>query len=487
MAMPNKPLKGTPEFQALKACHMNLIYTIPTDDVLHQLFEKGVIPVDLLVGQGVAVPFERAKNEKLLLQIYSGTLGDFYTFLSVLCSKNCVNKQPSIRLKEELLKRGIDVEKSRTDPYKEMRVEPSEVYVWGSKRNLLLAADEKNPLEPNKSKLLENLDPSDIACGYDSLFVVSRNGGIFACGKGHMGCLGLGNCDDVNVPRQIPQLLPVMVTTVAIHPGGRHAMALTAEGKVYSWGCGDRGQLGHGNTLGYLDPTLIDELKSKEVTKIACGAMHSIAVLSDGKIFSWGDGSNGALGHGNNLAQLLPKKIMSLNGKHIMAVACGECYTIAVAGDDVWSWGLGGNGELGYGVEMPSYYMPTKIEALFFKGITNVACGYATSFAVSANGKVWAWGSGDRFRLGLGNEKVIVKPRQIQGDLKGKKIKRVVASLFHALAIDENGQVYIWGSQEIGPVGNDEDAVNKQPKSFNLVNKKMSNIACGNEISIAWT
>ncbi|RDD36213.1 putative E3 ubiquitin-protein ligase HERC2 [Trichoplax sp. H2] len=339
-----------------------------------------------------------------------------------------------------------------------MRVEPSKVYVWGSKRNLLLAADEKNPLEPDRSKLLENLDLSDIACGYDSLFVVSRNGGVFACGKGHMGCLGLGNCDDVNIPRQIPQLLPVMVTTVAIHPGGRHSMALTAEGKVYSWGCGDRGQLGHGNTLGYLDPTLIDELKSKEVTKIACGAMHSIAVLSDGKIFSWGDGSNGACVHGNNLAQLLPK-IMSLNGKHIMAVACGECYTIAVAGDDVWSWGHGGNGELGYGVKMPSYCMPTKIEALFFKGITNVACGYATSFAVSATGKVWAW----------------------------VKNQKVVASLFHALAIDENGQVYIWGSQEIGPVGNDEDAVNKQLKSFNLVNKKISNIACGNEISIAWT
>lgn len=64
-----------------------------------------------------------------------------------------------------------------------------------------------------------------------------------------MGCLGLGNCDNVSIPRQIAQLTPVSVTTVAVHPGGRHALALTEEGKVYSWGCGDRGQLGHGNTL----------------------------------------------------------------------------------------------------------------------------------------------------------------------------------------------------------------------------------------------
>lgn len=109
----NKILKGTPEFQALKACHMNLVHTIPTDYVLHQLFEKGVVSVDLLVGQGAAVPFEKAKNERLLLQIYSGTLADFYILLSVLSSKECSNKQPSQRLKEELVKRGIDVDKGR--------------------------------------------------------------------------------------------------------------------------------------------------------------------------------------------------------------------------------------------------------------------------------------------------------------------------------------------------------------------------------------
>ena len=114
MAIPQtKALKGTPEFQALKACHMNLIHTMPTDYVLHQLFEKGIVSVDLLVGQSATVPFEKAKNERLLLQIYSGTLADFYIFLSVLSSKDCSNKQPSQRLKEELAKRGIDVNKGR--------------------------------------------------------------------------------------------------------------------------------------------------------------------------------------------------------------------------------------------------------------------------------------------------------------------------------------------------------------------------------------
>lgn len=82
---------------------------------------------------------------------------------------------------------------------------------------------------------------------------------------------------------------------------------------------------------------------------------------------------------------------MSLNGQHVMAVACGECYTIAVAGDDVWSWGLGTNGELGYGTEVLTNITPKRIETLFFKGVTKVACGYASSFAISSSGKVWAW------------------------------------------------------------------------------------------------
>ena len=76
------------------------------------------------------------------------------------------------------------------------------------------------------------------------------SGKAYACGESTNGRLGLGPVSgNVSVPRQIEGLSGVIVKTIAVHSGGRHAMALTTEGKVYSWGEGEDGQLGHNNRL----------------------------------------------------------------------------------------------------------------------------------------------------------------------------------------------------------------------------------------------
>lgn len=107
-------------------------------------------------------------------------------------------------------------------------------------------------------------------------------------------------------------------------------MALTMDGKVFSWGEGEDGKLGkllacnldhngrgptilgHGNRLNLDKPKLIEALKSKKVRDIACGSSHSAAITSSGELYTWGLGEYGRLGHGDNVTQLKPKLVRVL-------------------------------------------------------------------------------------------------------------------------------------------------------------------------------
>ena len=70
---------------------------------------------------------------------------------------------------------------------------------------------------------------------------------VYACGEGTNGRLGCGGLTDVSSPKLVSDLSTYVVRKVAVNTGGRHAMALTADGKVFSWGDGEYGQLGHGD------------------------------------------------------------------------------------------------------------------------------------------------------------------------------------------------------------------------------------------------
>lgn len=84
---------------------------------------------------------------------------------------------------------------------------------------------------------------------------------------------------------------------------------MTAEGGVYSWGEGEDGKLGHGNRVQYDRPKLISALAGIEITHIACGGAHSACITAAGQLYTWGKGRYGRLGHGDSEDQLIPKLV----------------------------------------------------------------------------------------------------------------------------------------------------------------------------------
>lgn len=312
---------------------------------------------------------------------------------------------------------------------------------------------------------------------------------MYACGEGTNGRLGLGHNNNVSTPRKVPILSQYVVKKVAVHSGGKHAMALTLDGKVFSWGEGEDGKLGHGNRITLDKPKLIESLRPKRVRDIACGSSHSAAITSSGELYTWGLGEYGRLGHGDTVTQLRPKLVTALLAYRVVQVACGsrDAQTLALTEEGlVFSWGDGDFGKLGRGGS-EGCYVPHQVERLSSVEIVQIECGAQFSLALSKAGEVLTWGKGDYYRLGHGSDQHVRKPTPIHG-LRGKKVIHVAVGALHCLAVTDTGQVFAWGDNDHGQQGSGTTVVNEKPRAVvGLDNVFVNRVACGSSHSVAWS
>ena len=145
--------------------------------------------------------------------------------------------------------------------------------------------------------------------------------------------------------------------------GPSNSLALTADGAVWSWGDGDYGKLGHGDQQEQLLPKKIEALAGQRVVAVSAGAAHSLALTADGAVWSWGRGTYGRLGHGDEQDELLPKKVEAFAGQRVVAVSAAIFHSLAVTADGaVFTWGKGEDGYLGHGEDLSNQLLPKKVE-----------------------------------------------------------------------------------------------------------------------------
>ncbi|KAJ8028688.1 E3 ubiquitin-protein ligase HERC2 [Holothuria leucospilota] len=377
----------------------------------------------------------------------------------------------------------------RTGPGVGGREIQTKVFVWGLNDKDQLGGPKGSKIKtPVLNSYLSTLRCVQVAGGSKSLFVVTADGKVYACGEGTNGRLGLGSSANVCVPRQLTSLSQVHVKKIAVHSGGRHAMALTSDGRVYAWGEGDDGKLGHFSRMNCDKPRLVEALKTKRIRDIACGSSHSAAVTCTGELYTWGLGEYGRLGHGDNHTQLRPKQVKALVGHHVKLIACGsrDAQTLALTEEGLlFSWGDGDFGKLGRGGS-EGCSSPHNVERLNGQGVIQIECGAQFSLALTKSGVVWTWGKGDYFRLGHGTDNHVRKPQVVEG-LKDKKVVHVAVGALHCLAVTDQGQVFAWGDNDHGQQGNGTVTVNKKPALVQgLEGVRITRVACGSSHSIAW-
>lgn len=362
------------------------------------------------------------------------------------------------------------------------------VYVWGLNDKDQLGGVKGSKVKiPVYSFVLSGLKPIHIAGGSKTLFIVSHDGRLYVCGEGTNGRLGLGHSGNISTPRPNPHLAHTLIRRVAVHSGGKHALALTADGKVYSWGEGDDGKLGHGNKITLEAPKLIEALCAERVTWIACGSAHSACVTAKGHLYTWGLGEYGRLGHGDDTTMLLPKKVEALSAFRVVQVACGsrDAQTLALtACGKVFSWGDGDFGKLGRGGS-DGCSVPMNVERLNTLGVIQVECGAQFSLALTRDGEVWTWGKGDYFRLGHGCDGHVRKPTLVEA-LRGHNVVHVAVGALHCLAVTSDHQVWAWGDNDHGQQGNGTTCVNRRPALVTFV-EGVHRAAAGSSHSAAWS
>lgn len=225
---------------------------------------------------------------------------------------------------------------------------------------------------------------------------------------------GANNCGQIGDGTTTQRLQPVtssLLGAVRVAAGLDHSHALRADGSVWSWGCNTAGQLGDGTLQARLVPTPIAGLSN--AVALAPGALHTLALGNDGNVWAWGRNAEGQLGDGSTTARLAPQRV-TLPGIAV-AVAAGATHSLALLADGrVYAWGGNADGQLGIGGNLNSP-TPVRVGAPLPGGIVSIGAGAGHSLALDAGGNVWAWGRNTRGQLGDGTRLPRDRPVQAAG------------------------------------------------------------------------
>ena len=233
--------------------------------------------------------------------------------------------------------------------------------------------------------------------------------------------------------------------------GYGHSLALTEDGKVYSWGWNERGQLGLGNTEKRLTPSLVTALDNKNITRLSTQDFdkhHSIVMDSEGRLYSWGDNTHSQLGLGDTEDRQSPEEIKFFADKTLVQISLGNSYSLALDNEGiVYAWGWNEGGQLGLG-DKEKRLTPSLIPYFKENGIyiIQVAAAYKHNLALDKNGKVYSWGWNEFGALGLSHNEEKLSPTLISFfEENGIIISKLAIGSWHSLALDEKGNVYSWG------------------------------------------
>lgn len=255
---------------------------------------------------------------------------------------------------------------------------------------------------------LAGLPPSRSAAGGrgQSLAVAASDGQVFGWGANICGEVGDGTAS----PRPEP-VRSSLSGAVRVAASFDHSHALRADGSVWSWGCNTDGQLGDGTRQARLVPTPVPGIGN--AVALAPGGLHTLALTSDGDVWAWGRNAEGQLGDGGTTMRLAPTRV-ALPGVAV-AVSAGALHSLALLADGrVFAWGGNADGQLGIGSNLNSAD-PVAVGAPLPAGIVSIGAGANHSLAMDAAGNVWAWGRNTRGQLGDGTRLPRDRPVQAAG------------------------------------------------------------------------
>lgn len=260
------------------------------------------------------------------------------------------------------------------------------------------------------------------------------------------------------MPIQIGFLPSVSPRHICLRSKGFH--------KPFCWGNNFHGQLGDGTTDDKSSPTGTVGLDAVPGLEVATGDFHTCALAEDGHVWCWGQQYVGQMEDGNfySLGQLTPVELTAID--NVVDLSAGGRHDCAIKNDGTtWCWGENMVGQLGLGTlpepinpdpEWAVKKIPTQVLGL--EEATSVAAGSRHSCALMQNGEIWCWGWNKKGQLGNGsvNPDQGGMPTGVPTPTKVQELTfadQIALGVYHSCAV-KNGEVWCWGEKTFGKTGN---------------------------------
>lgn len=331
------------------------------------------------------------------------------------------------------------------------------VFSWGrgdlGQLGLGDAADQDHPtlVKSFLKKDIVHIAASDFHTAF-----LTNEGEIYTSGSNESGQLGTHLQENQLLPEPVVALGTQRIVHVACGQG--HTVAVTDNGALASWGASEFGQLGQKEAVGVLNvthPHILKGTRELHFVRAACGATHSLALTGSGAVYSFGQGTFGALGHGNTQSCSVPTVIKDLWGFGIVQIDCGENHSVALSIDgQVFSWGRGKYGQLGHS-SLENELRPLQVKALADQMIVQVVCGGDHTLALNNDKETFVWGRGHWGQTGLGTLADVHTPKKVFLPA-GELVVQASAGARHSLVLTESGRLIGWGDGEQGQLGRSE-------------------------------
>ncbi|KAL3501397.1 hypothetical protein ACH5RR_035846 [Cinchona calisaya] len=325
-----------------------------------------------------------------------------------------------------------------------------EVFSWGEEAGGRLGHGlEADLSRPKLIHTLGGMNIEMVACGEYHTCAITLSGDLYSWGDGTHNCGLLGHGSEVShwIPKKVGGYIEgVQVSYVSCGPW--HTAFITSTGQLFTFGIGTFGALGHGDHSGTNTPREVESLKGLRTVRVACGVWHTAAVVEisvtsgsgpseaslSGKLFTWGNGDEGQLGHSDKNHRLVPESVALFHDLSFSRVACGQTLTVALTtAGKVYTMGSTVHGQLGR--PLADGKTPSCVGGLIADSfIEEIACGSHHVAVLTSKMLVYTWGKGSNGQLGHGDNDDRNTPVLVDF-LKDRQVKIVVCGSNFTAAI----------------------------------------------------
>lgn len=285
---------------------------------------------------------------------------------------------------------------------------------------------------------------------------------IVVFGLNQEGQAGIGSSDELlNLPMLVPNIDASTVVKVA--SSLKQSFLLTKEGSIFTAGANDSNELGRSGKRSVFQR--LDALEGFKIIDMAIGDGYSILVASDGRCISWGKNESGQLGLGEGERQCVVKpKPVSVLREGVLQVSCGLAHTVVLTKScNVYSFGANRKGQLGDG-QVASSALPRMIPQLHHRPVVKISCGAEHTLALTVGGNVYSWGDNSSGQLGQGDIKTRLRPELIRS-LRAARASHISCGKAHTAVISVSGLLFMFGNNGYGQCGHgDEDRIVPSPR-----------------------